>query len=485
MTLFLGLDLGTGSTKALLIDGNGDVAAQASAAYQPSSPQPGWSEMDVEAWWQAVLACAAQLPPELRRAVAGIGLSGQMHGVVLSDAAGQALRPAILWLDNRAAKALGPYPADSLARLGNPLSPGMAGPVLCWLKAHEPGTLAAARWALQPKDWLRLRLTGSAGAEPSDASGTLLADRHGRWDLDLVDRLGIPPSLLAPLGDSAGTAGLLCASAAAALGLPAGIPVAAGGGDTPMAALGSGLLAHNMAQLTTGSGAQIVVMQSRLPPVSPVLNSFRAVNPGHLPGWYVMAAMQNAGVALEWARNTLGLSWAEAYARAFEARPVQDGGILFLPYLSGERTPWMNPRLRGAWIGMDPGSTPGQLMRAAFLGVAYSVRAGVDALRAHGIPFDSLRLAGGGSVHAAWRQLLMDVLQLPLDAVACPNASARGAAMLGGMAAAHWGVADFSAMAPPSARLGEPQSLRHEDGYHHFCQLGRLMAGWFDSKEQP
>jgi sugar (pentulose or hexulose) kinase len=479
MSNFLGIDIGTGSAKAVLLNETGTAIAEASSAYRPVNPQPGWSEIDVEVWWKALVDCARQLPEDARRDVGGIGFSGQMHGVVLCDADARAVRPAILWLDGRAGAALARYPADSLQRVGNTLSPGMAGPLLVWLLEHEPEVLRAARWALQPKDWLRLRLTGLAHAEPSDSSGTLLAQRDGAWDFDLIEMLGLPRTLFAPTIGSADAAGRLSARAADALGLPPGIPVAAGGGDTAVAAVGSGLLSDGAAQLTTGSGAQIVVVQNALPTPSASLNCFRTVSVADLPRWYIMAAMQNAGVALEWARSTLGLTWDAAYAQAFDPVAAEDQDVFFLPHLSGERTPWMNANLRGAWVGMSPASSPGCLMHAAFMGVAFAIRAGLDALRMHGIGIDSLRLAGGGSVHKAWQQLLMDVLQLPLDAVACPNASARGAAMLGGLVAGHWEVDDFRSLAPRIEHLGEPLTTRYETSYGRFLDLNARLTSWF------
>ncbi len=480
MANFLGLDIGTGSAKAVLLDEEGREVASASAGYQPLSPKPGWSEIDVAAWWQGIVHCTGQLPCAARKKVGGVGLSGQMHGVVLCDTNGNAVRPAILWLDGRAASVLTRYPSDSLTRVGNALSPGMAGPVLVWLQENEPQSLESARWALQPKDWLRLKLTGLAAAETSDASGTLLAQRDGSWDFALIDRLGLARTIFPPMLEASDMGGLLVASAAKALGLPPGIAVAAGGGDTPAAAFGSGLLSDGAAQLTTGSGAQIIVLQRELPLPAPNLNCYRAISPADLPRWYVMAAMQNAGVALEWARTVLGLSWDDAYAQAFGPTAAQDQALFFLPHLSGGRTPWMNTALRGAWVGMNPASTPGHMMRAAFVGVAFSIRAGLDALRTHAIPVHALRLAGGGSVHTAWQQLLMDVLQLPLDAVACPNASARGAALLGGLVAQHWKPSDLHSLAPRIQRLGQPRTTRYEMPYARFCALHERLNSWFE-----
>ena len=241
----LGLDLGTSSAKAVVLDTGGTVLAQASAGYPVTSAAAGYAESDPGDWWAAVSACARSavaLAGGVRPAA--IGLSGQMHGLVMTSADGRALRPALLWADSRATGALGAYrrlPRAARDRLANPLAPGMTGPLLWWIAEHEPQVYAGARWALAPKDWLRARLTGEVQAEPSDASATLLYDVAGdRWDLEVMSALGLDAGLLAPLVPSAAVAGLT-AEAAAALGLPAGLPVAAGAGDTAAAALGSGI----------------------------------------------------------------------------------------------------------------------------------------------------------------------------------------------------------------------------------------------------
>jgi xylulokinase len=475
--MLLGLDIGTSSSKAVLLDDNGRTAAEASAAYAVDSPRPGWAETAAEKWWQAIVEAVHRLPRELRARVRGIGLSGQMHSVVLADARGNALRPAILWLDNRSADCLPRYPAGSELRTGNAISAGMTGPTLLWLAAHEKETLRAARWALQPKDWLRLRLTDIAATEPSDATGTLLADHYGHWDEALIDALGIARELLPPvIGSERGRS--TQRGVGTTLDLPPGIPVAGGAGDTLAAAFGSGLYADGAAELSIGSSAQVMVMQAKWSGYSPRLNNYRSANPDPLPRWCQMAAMLNAGVALEWARGILGLTWEEAYLRAFTAKAAKSQSM-FLPYVTGERTPWMNPNVRGAWIGLSPSDDPGSMMHAALVGVAFGIRAGLDALREHGIRIDRLRLAGGGSVHAAWRQLLTDVLGVSFDAVACANASARGAALLGGLAAGCWGVGDLPPLAPAAVPAGEP-SQRDFRSYAFFAIYARL-AGWFES----
>jgi sugar (pentulose or hexulose) kinase len=475
--MFLGLDIGTGSAKAVLLDERGSTVAEAGAGYSVEAPHPGWGETRPAAWWDAICKCVGDLPAAPRAAVKAIGLSAQMHGVVLADANGEPLRPAILWMDSRAAPCVARYPAGAARRVRNPISAGMAGPILLWLMQFERDRFAQARWALQPKDWLRFRLTGAACTEPSDASATLFADGDGRWDQTLLAELGIAAELLPPLAASAEVTGQLTPGAAQALGLPQGIPVAGGAGATAAAAFGSGLYEDGAAQLTTGSGAQIVVMQARQPDFSPRLNAYRSASIGPLPRWYVMAAMQNCGVALEWVRATLGLSWDEAYERAFAA-DVPSRGPLFLPYLAGERTPWMDPDIRGAWVGLSPGDSAGSMMRAAFLGVAFGIRAGLEALQEHGIGISRLRLAGGGSVHPAWRRLLMDVLHTPLDAVSCPNASARGAALLGGVATGFWTIDDLIAMAPALVSLGEPADNGFDESYARFRDLYQRLAGW-------
>jgi sugar (pentulose or hexulose) kinase len=477
--MLLGIDVGTSSTKVLALDASGQPVAEGSAPYAVEHPGPGMAETDPARWWEAVVSAVGQLPAQVRAAVRGVGLSGQMHGVVLARADGSPVRPAILWLDGRVAGTLARYPGSASAITGNLPSTGMTGPTLQWLEEHEPAALEAARHVLLAKDWVRLRLTGEAATDPSDASGSLLAAQDGRWDAGLVEEAGIPWELLPPVLDSSAQAGRLTARAAAELGLPPGLPVATGAGDSLAAALGSGLLAEDAAQLAIGTSAQVVVPRTTWPGFSPRLNVFRGAAPAGFPPWCLMAAILNGGGALEWARAALSLSWDQAFALAFEADPPADA-VLFLPYLTGERTPWMDPALRAAWVGMGPADGPGTLMRAALTGVAFSIRAGLDALREHGAAPERLRLAGGGTVHPGFRQLLADALGLPLDAVSVPNAAARGAALLGGLAAGVLSPPDLVRLAPavePVAAPRNPGALAA--GYARFLDLRARLAGWF------
>ncbi len=469
---FLGIDLGTASLKLAIVDEHGLERASSSAAYSVSTPHPGWAETPVHDWWAALIKAAAQLPVAERADVGAIGFSGQMHGVVVTDAHNHALRPAMLWPDTRAIGLLDAWPLPQT----NPVAPGMAGPLLRWFVLNEPALAARTRHALQPKDWLRAALGGQAWTDPSDACALGLATPSGEWDDALIARLGLDRAWFAPLSPSYAAAGVLSDDAARQLGLPAGIPLATGASDTACAALGSGLSADGEALLTTGSGGQIVVMSNDAPASIHGLHACRAAT----DQWYRMAAMQNVGVALEMARKWLVYdTWPTAYDDAFKTAASER--VTFLPYLSGERSPWMNPDARGGWLGLGLSDTRGSLMRAAFEGVAFALRAGLDAIRANASsPIDTLRLAGGGSIDPRWRQLLADALQVNLDAVDCPNAAARGAAILGGMAASHWRAGDLAALAPSTTRvatLSEDEGLQQR--HARFIDLYQRNASWF------
>jgi len=346
--------------------------------------------------------------------------------------------------------------------------------LLRWVALHEPQTMQSARWALQPKDWLRLKLGGEAATDPSDACATAIAAPSGDWDHAMLETLGLPRDWFAPLAPSYAASGTLSVDAAQALGLRAGIVLATGAGDTPCAALGSGLANDGDALLTTGTGGQILVLAAQEPDAAPGLHRYRAAT----DHWYRMAAMQNVGVALESVRGWLSYGWQDAYREAYESDAAP--GLTFLPYLTGERTPWLNPAARGGWLGLALGTSRGAMMRAAFEGVAFSLRAGLDAIRQSGAQVPVLRLAGGGSVDARWRQLLADVLQVELHAVDCPNAAARGAAMLGGMAVGHWRARDLAALAPTATRVASPQDDTALAGrYARFIDLYGRVEPWF------
>jgi xylulokinase len=473
--VFLGIDLGTSSLKALVLDVDGSIVGTGSAPYPLLTPQPGWAEAEPDGWWEAAAIAVHEAAGPHAADIAAIGLSGQMHGVVLSDEVGHALRPAIIWADSRSRKQLvtyGELNPELRRKLANPVATGMAGPTLLWLKEHERQLYRRAQWALQPKDWLRLRLVHEAATEPSDASATLLYDMTtDYWAKDLLDALDLRLDFLAPIRESAEICGILTGPAAEHLGVRPNLPVVGGAADAAAAAIAGGLIDPGPVQLTIGSGAQVVAPRDRLA-IDPTARThlFRAAAPDR---WYAMAAMQNAGIALEWVRTMLRASWDEVYDEAFEVAPGAEG-LLFLPYLTGERTPYFDPDARGAWIGLRLVHTRGHLLRAALEGVAFAVRQGLEALLATGVPATELRLAGGGTFDPRWRQLLADVMEQPLLATATSSASSLGAALLAGVGFGAWPDAHrVAALAAPPTLVATPgpSSEAYTEPYLRYRQL--------------
>ena len=319
----LSLDFGTSAVKALILSEVGRVSAVASESYPIDRPHRGWAEADPTTWLRAAgSAVRAALSRAGDEPLGAISLAGQMHSVVICDVAGRPLRPALLWPDRRAVDSLGPWralPDERRAALANPLVPGMAGPLLAWLSIAEPLTLAGAAWALQVKDWVRFILTGDVATEPTDASATLLWDVPGDiWATDVAEAAGIDPALLAPLMASDAPAGTVTKNGADAMGLPVGLPVYAGAADTAAALVGAGVTQPGHRILNIGTGAQLVtIVDHPKPALRPTTHRYRAAR----GGWYAMAAVQNAGLALGWARELLGASWEEAEREAF-ASPV-------------------------------------------------------------------------------------------------------------------------------------------------------------------
>jgi xylulokinase len=443
--MFLGIDLGTGSVKAVLLDESGMEIGKPSS-YSIRVPEPGAAEADPGEWWEAVRTTVSALTAG--RQVEAMSLCGQMHGLVMLDRDAHLLRPPILWPDTRSVQCLEAYRELSSGqrwRLANPAATGMTGPSLLWVRQHEPEVYDATAHILQAKDYLRLMLTGEVASEASDASGTLLYDVvDDCWYTSLLDALGIRDGLLPPLCASASVAGTLLPDAADALGLPVGLPVVAGAADTAAAIHGFGLRS-GLALLTIGTGGQIVVIREQpLPDPAGVTHLYRAATSNR---WYAMAAVQNVGLVLNWVLAALGVDWKRAYAEAF-ATPAGCSGLLFAPYISGERTPLLDPSVRAGWIGLGLEHGRGHMLRAAFEGVAFGLRRGLESLEAAGANVSSLFVTGGGAVDARWLQLLADVFGRPLVAVDTPAAAARGAAML---AAAAVGV-DLTAQPPVTVK---------------------------------
>lgn len=477
----LSIDLGTSSVKIIVLDVQGHTLSVSKADYEVMAALPGWAESDPFEWWSAtvsaVQAAMAQAP---QARITAIGLSGQMHGVVPTDNEGRPTRAALLWADTRAEAELERYralPSSMLQCLANPLVPGMAGPLLCWLANHEASSYQAARWALQPKDWLRLRLTDSVATDPSDASATLLYDLSAdRWADDVIVALGLKRDLFPPILPSGALAGTLSVRAAEALGLSPGLPVATGAGDTAAATLGTGLLAPGPIQLNLGTGAQLVLLCSQ--PIADPTGRTHLYRAADGINWYTMAAVQNAGLALDWVRRVLSASWDDVYESVDAVAPGTEG-LMFLPYLTRERAHHRNPHSSGAFLGMRIDHQREHLLHAALEGVAFGIRVAFEALPGASKAF-ALCLAGGGSVHRAWRQMLADVLGRELVTVDAPAASARGAALLGGIASGIWADAAATAsVAPRTHVVATPhtrQASAYEEAYARYLRLSDALS---------
>jgi len=437
--MYLGIDLGTGSVKALLIDDAGRVVSEASRPYPVVSPHPGFAETDPALWWQQTVMSIRECCADHAAHVRGIGLSGQAHGLVVLDDSDKILRPAILWADQRAGaqmERLLTLPKSLRRPLANPVVSGMAGLSLLWLHDNEPDCYRRIKRILSPKDWLRFAMTGVVATEPTDASMTLLYDvKRDDWADDFIAAVGIDRNILAPMIESTAQAGRLSVDAATQLGLPAHIPVAAGLADSAACLVGMGQTRPGRTILQVGSGIQIIALVDDIVPViQPFYNSYRGVE----RSLYLMAALQNGGTVFEWARGVLNASWEEMYQAAFDEENAGNGGVIFLPYAAGERAPLLDPDATASWNYMRLGCTRTHMIRAVFEGVALAVRNSWDALRGIGINADYMLLTGGGSVDKRWQQLLADIVQVPLKPTYDLGNASLGAAYLGGMVAGHW-----------------------------------------------
>jgi xylulokinase len=420
--VLLGADLGTSGLKLVALDGEGGIVAEADCDYAVASPEPGWAETEVGTWRAALHETLAAVAPALTgRRVTALGLAGQMHGAVPVDAAGVALRPALLWPDSRAVAELDRWralPEADRAALANPLVPGMTGPLVAWLARAEPDVLARAAAVLLPKDALRaaLRPGSPAATDRSDASATLLWDVPAdRWSAAAVAAAGLGPAQLPAVRPGSEIVG----TTATPLGE---LPVVVGGGDTPLALLAAGTTRG--IQINLGTGVQILRPGAQpRPAADPPVHCYADAD----AGWYAMAALQNGGSAWAWARGVLGLTWGEFFAAAGATAPGA-GGVAFRPFLTGERGGVAAPGERAGWTGLHAGTTRADLARAAVEGVVFALRAAVDLVDDGG----PVTLTGGGARSPVVRQLLADVLGRPVVHLPLRSASAVGAAVLAG-----------------------------------------------------
>ncbi|MGQ3026767.1 MAG: xylulokinase [Ferrovibrionaceae bacterium] len=438
--MFLGIDLGTSGVKALLVDGDEQIVAQGHAALTVSRPHALWSEQDPEDWWQGTVAALGQLraaAPAAMAAVRGIGLSGQMHGATLLDDRDRVLRPAILWNDGRAMAEC----AEMERRLpalraiaGNIAMPGFTAPKLLWVANHEPDIFTRVHKVLLPKDYLRLRLTGDHAAEMSDAAGTLWLDVAGRdWSDDLLAATGLNRRHMPALFEGSTPTGRLRPEIAAACGLPAGAVVAGGAGDNAAGAVGIGAVRPGAGFLSLGTSGVLFVAGDRFAP-----NPARAVHAfcHCLPGrWHQMAVMLSAASCLDWATRALGFADVGALVAA-AAMADADDRTLFLPYLSGERTPHNDPEATGAFLGLTHDTDGPALARAVLEGVAFGAADGLSALLDGDADIETLSVIGGGARSRFWGEILAAALDWPLDYHADGEVGpAFGAARLGRLAA--------------------------------------------------
>ncbi len=474
----LGIDLGTSAVKVVLVDASGCVVASASAPLEVARPQPTWSEQDPEAWWRATNAavCAArEQAPDALRAVRAVGLSGQMHGATLLDAQDAVLRPAILWNDGRSAaecEALECAVPNSRAITGNLAMPGFTAPKLLWVRDHEPDLFARVRRVLLPKDWLRLRMTGDAATDCSDASGTLWLDVAARaWSPAMLAACGLDERAMPRVFEGNEATGLLRAEVANAWGV-ARVPVAAGAGDQAAGAVGAGVVRAGDASLALGTSGVLFVAGDRFQP-SPAraVHAFCHCLPGR---WHQMSVLLSAASCLRWVTRLTGAPSEAALLAEVEAqgRPAA-GALLFLPYLSGERTPHNDPAARGVFFGLSHDTDRAALGRAVLEGVAFAFADAQQALLEAGAALHEVSVGGGGARSTLWVRILASVLDRPLVVRAGADVGpALGAARLARLAVSGERAEDVCT-APPALQTFEPDAALRD---HYRAPLERWRA---------
>lgn len=438
----LGIDIGTSGLKCVLIAEDGQLRASTFREYTPDLPRPGWAEQDPDVWLHAAIAAvreASEIAGVDRNSIAGLGLSGQMHSAVLLDRDQRVIRPAILWLDTRSLKQV-----ESLNRtigraqlaewIGNPVMPGFMLSSLLWVKEEEPPTWQRLALVLLAKDYVRLRLTGELATDTSDASSTALLDVQQRaWCAELLRAVDIPIERLPPLRSSVEKVGQLLPEMAKALSLPAGLPVICGAGDQEAQAIGNGIIRSGSLSSTIGTGGQLFtpIERYRSDPQLRIHTFCHAVP----EMWHWQAATLTAGAALRWLRDEVlggGYSYPELADAAVTIAPGAEG-LLFRPYLAGERTPHMDPNLRGAFVGLTLRHSWRHMARAVMEGVVFSLFDGLELMRDLGANFDQVIASGGGTKHPLWLQLQADVFGLEVRTTQTPEAAAFGAALLAGV----------------------------------------------------
>ena len=451
MTL-LGIDVGTGGTRAVLLDPRGRVIAAATSEHAPmSSPRIGWAEQSPEDWWRA--ACQA-IKEGLAKSktsaqeIVGIGLTGQMHGLVLLDAQDRVLRPAIIWCDQRTGEECreitSQVGAGRLIELtANPALTGFTLPKIWWVRRHEPEIWARVRSLMLPKDYIRFRLTGARAIDVADASGTLMFDVvHRRWSQPMLEISRVDEALLPRVFESPEISGQVNEEGARQAGLRPGIPVVAGAGDQAAGAVGMGIVKAGAVSATIGTSGVVFAATSK-PVLEPKgrIHTFCHAIPNR---WHVMGVTQGAGLSLRWFRDQFGAGKEDGrdpYERLTEEAaktPPGAEGLLWTPYLMGERTPHLDPNARGALVGITAQHTRGHVVRAILEGVAFSLRDSITLFQEIGVPIESIRLGGGGARSPLWQQIQADIYGMPVELIDADEGAAYGAALLAGVGIGTW-----------------------------------------------
>lgn len=448
MPYFLGLDIGTSGAKAIVCDGDGQIVAMALAEYPIASPYPLWSEQHPSDWWQGAQAAIREVASAVDATqIMGIGLTGQMHGSVFLDADNQVIRPALLWNDQRTAaecneinQRIGTQRLIEIA--GNPALTGFQAPKILWVRNHEPASFARIAHILLPKDYIRLLLSGVYATDAADAAGTLLIDLTSRdYSDEILTALEIKREWLPTVYEGPSITSHLTADVAATLGLTAGIPIIAGGGDNAAAAIGTGIIKSGVVNSSIGTSGVVFAHSDNIA-LDPHgrLHTFCHSVPG---AWHMMAVTLSAGGAFGWLRNTLrqtgasNLSYDDLTAAAAQV-PAGAEGLIFLPYLSGERTPHLDPLARGAFVGLTTRHGIGHMARAVMEGVTFSLRDGIEIMRELGVPTTDVRATGGGGKSPLWRQMQANIYNAPVSTLAAEEGPAYGAALLAGVGTGHF-----------------------------------------------
>ncbi len=484
MTYFLGIDSSTTGVKALVIDAKGEVVGAATTEIPLSTPKPLWSEQDPADWWRGAVSSIRQVLKETGLTgadVAAIGLTGQMHGLTLLDADGQVLRPAILWNDQRT----GAECDDIRARLGqarliqitgNDALTGFTAPKILWVQKNEPEVYARVKHILLPKDYVRYKLTGGLAVDKADGAGMLLFDLAQRdWSPEVLQALNIPAEWLPQTFEGPEVTGHISAEGAEVTGLKAGTPVVGGGGDQAAQAVGVGVVQAGIIALTLGTSG-VVFASTNEPFIEPEgrLHAFCHSVPGR---WHLMGVMLSAAGSLRWYRDTLapGADYDALLAPAAQIQPGSEG-LLFLPYLTGERTPHPDPLARGAFVGLTVRHTQAHLSRAVLEGVAFGLRDSFELMKAAGLAeITQVRVSGGGAKSPLWRQILADTLNAELVTVNTTEGAAYGAALLAGVGVGAWPDVDTACQSTikvtGSTQPQADQAAKYEQVYAEYRQL--------------